>query len=150
MTLSAHMASPWPLSPMKIKSYSGYSCTYSMKEWYLCIPTGAQACSHTACQFTAQSTEVTLRVRAPCQHRGGVRILREHHSQLGQKETHRDTDTSTYSQQERQRDRSTQTRTHTLCCGPPRVPVDRQRQTDRHRQSDMHALRCGPARALCS
>ena len=24
--------------------YSGYSCTYSMKEWYLC-PTGAQACT---------------------------------------------------------------------------------------------------------
>ncbi len=45
MTRSAHMASPWPLSPRNMKSYSGYSCTYSMKEWYLCIPTGAQACN---------------------------------------------------------------------------------------------------------
>ena len=47
MTRSAHMASPWPLSPRKMKSYSGYSCTYSMKEWYLCMPTGAQACIST-------------------------------------------------------------------------------------------------------
>lgn len=45
MTRSAHIASPWPLSPRKMKSYSGYSCTYSMKEWYLCMPTGAHACS---------------------------------------------------------------------------------------------------------